>query len=228
VGATIRISPPHLQGASHNRLAFAGEIVDEEVEAEAAESPCSTHPSNRARAPEDANCTSPLLQPGCVLLGEAVGTVPTTGGSVVGWGSHFIVMTTNTSGSDINLSELGFPCGGPASTWLVWVGSAQPADFSTPDFSGPFTPTDPDPATFPPTTYAYLDVTASNVLIPAGSDFWFGYENPGVGGQVDCNGLVTYAWYGGAWDPDDTWGRTAVMQVFGELVPVELQSFSVE
>ncbi len=160
--------------------------------------------------------------------GGAVDTVPNLGGSSTGWGPYFIVMTTNTVGSDVFLSELGFPCGGPAGTWMVWVGSAQPADSSAPDYSGPFTPTDPSPDTFPPTTYTYVDVTASNVLIPAGSDFWFGYENPGIGGQVDFNGVVTYAWYGGAWDSDEPYGRTAVMQVFVEIVPVELQSFSIE
>lgn len=160
--------------------------------------------------------------------GGAMDTVPTLGGSDTGWGTHFIVMATNTLGTDIFLSELGFPCGGSSSNWYVWVGTAQPPDFSTPDFSGPFTPVDPDPATFPPTTYTYVDVTAASVLIPAGSDFWFGYENPGIGGQVDFNGVVTYAWYGGAWDSDEPWDRTAVMQVTGDLVPVELQSFTID
>ncbi len=160
--------------------------------------------------------------------GGAMNTVPTLGGSSAGWGSHFIVRTTNTLPVPIVLTELGFPCGGPAATWMVWLGTTIPSGFGSPDFSGPFTPVDPDPTTFPPTTYTYVDVSAANIEIPAGSDFWFGYENPGIGGQVSFNGVVTYSWYEGAWDADDAWGRTAVMQVSADQVPVELQFFTVE
>jgi hypothetical protein len=161
--------------------------------------------------------------------GGAMNTVPTTGGSSTGWAEYFIVMTTNTLGQDIVLTELGFPCGGPSSSWGVWVGGAMPPNYSSPQFSGSFTPVDPNPATMPPTTYTYVDVTAANVVIPAGSAFWFGYLNPGIAGQVNYNGVVTYGWYQGAWDPDDGWGRTTVMQVKGNIViPVELQSLSVE
>jgi len=160
--------------------------------------------------------------------GGAMNTVPTLGGSATGWASDFIVMTTNTLGTDIILTEVGFPCGGPATTWYVWLGAAQPANPSSPQFSGAFTPVDPNPATFPPTTYTYVDITAADIHVPAGGAFWFGYHNPGMAGQIDYNGVTTYGWYGGVWDPDQAWSRTTVMQVMGNLVPVELQSFTVE
>ncbi len=161
--------------------------------------------------------------------GGAMNTVPTTGGSFDGWAEYFIVMTTNTLGQDIVLTELGFPCGGPSSSWGVWVGPTMPTNYTSPQFSGSFTPVDPNPATMPPTTYTYVDVSTANVVIPAGSTFWFGYLNPGISGQIDFNGVTTYGWYLGAWDPDAGWGRTTVMQVSGNIViPVELQSLSVE
>ena len=160
--------------------------------------------------------------------GGAMNTVPTLGGSATGWASHFIVMATNTLGTNIRLTELGFPCGGPATIWFVWLGTAQPPNYSTPDFTGAFTPVDTDPTTFPPTTYTYVDISASNIEIAAGASFWFGFQNPGMAGQIDYNSVDTYGWYGGVWDPDGPWGRTTVMQVAGNMVPVELQTFTVE
>ena len=161
--------------------------------------------------------------------GGALNVVPTTGGSATGWAEYFIVMTTNTTAQPIRLDELGFPCGGPSASWGVWVQSAQPPNYTSPQYSGNFTPVDPNPATFPPTTYTYVDITATNVVVPAGADFWFGYLNPGIAGQVDFNGVITYGWYLGAWDPDNNYGRTTVMQVLGSfVVPVELQNLTGE
>jgi hypothetical protein len=158
-----------------------------------------------------------------------IDAVPTTGGSATGWASYFIVMVHNTLPQDIKLVELGFPCGGPSSSWGVWLGAAQPPTYTSPDFSGAFTPTDTNPGTFPPTTYSYVDVSASNVVIPGNGDFWFGYENPGIAGQVGASSPITYGWYGGAWDPDSGYGRVTVMQVKGNInVPVELQGLSAE
>ena len=140
--------------------------------------------------------------------------VPTTGGSFDGWGSHFLATTANTSGQDMRILEFGFPCAGDiAGQWLVWLGATMPPDTSNPDFSGAFTATDPDPLTFPPTVYTYVDVSGANVVVPAGETIWFAYVNPGVGGQIDFNGVDTWAWYAGAWDGDQAWGRTAVMQL---------------
>lgn len=142
-----------------------------------------------------------------------IDAVPTTGGSSDGWGEHFITMVTNNTGSDQLLVEFGFPCGGTiGSAWKVWMGATQPSDFSGEDFGGSFTATDSDDQTNPPVNYTYVDVSGDNVVIPDGATFWFGYTNPGISGQIDFNGVDTYAWYSGAWDPDQPWGRTTVMQ----------------
>ncbi len=140
--------------------------------------------------------------------------VPTTGGSFDGWGSHFLATTVNTSGQDMRVVEFGWPCGGIiAGEWLVWLGATMPADYSSPDFSGSFTATNPDPDLFPPTVYTYVDVSGANVVIPDGETIWIAYVNPGVGGQIDFNGVDTWSWYAGAWDPDQSWSRTAVIQL---------------
>jgi len=159
----------------------------------------------------------------------SIDAVPTLGGSSTGWASYFIVMVHNSLPGNIQLTELGFPCGGASSSWGVWLGATQPADFSSPDFSGAFVPTSSDPATIPPTTYSYVDVTAANVIVPGNGDFWIGYENPGMSGQISGTTPITYGWYGGAWDPDSDYTRVTVMQVKGNIaVPVELQNLSVE
>ncbi len=152
--------------------------------------------------------------------GGAMGTVPTTGGSADGWGEWFIVTILNESGQDIVLTELGFPCGGPATGdhgWVVFLGLNEfmppPDDASNADFFGAFTPVDPDPSTSPPVNYSYIDVTAENIIITNGSFFCVGYDNTGIGGQVDYNGTETWAWYEGSWDSDQAWGRTAVIEV---------------
>lgn len=147
--------------------------------------------------------------------------VPTTGGSFDGWGSHFLATTVNTNGQDMQLVELGIPCAGDiAAEWMVWLG-AMPADYSSPDFSGSFTATDPDPLTFPPTVYTYVDVTSANVVVPDGETVWVAYVNPGVGGQLDFNGVDTWSWYFGAWDGDQAWGRTAIIQLKADPVVVQ-------
>lgn len=150
--------------------------------------------------------------------GGVMDFVPTTGGSFDGWGSHFLATTVNGTGQDMQLTELGIPCAGTiAAEWMVWIGT-MPSDYSSPDFSGSFMATDPDPLTFPPTVYTYVDVTSANVLVPSGEAVWIAYVNPGVGGQTDFNGVDTWSWYLGAWDGDQAWGRTAIMQLKGDPV----------
>jgi hypothetical protein len=147
--------------------------------------------------------------------------IATTGGSGTGWGEWFIVTIQNSTGNDLWLKEFGFPCCGPATGacgWVVWTntgGDHAPftGDGCTAEFMGAFTPVDPNPSTFPPTTYTYLDVSAEGICIPAGNWWTFGYDVTGNGGQVSYNGVNTYAWYGGVWDPDAGWGRTAILQV---------------
>jgi len=158
--------------------------------------------------------------------------VPTTGGSATGWGEWFITTLQNNTGSDLWIKEFGFPCCGPQTSacgWIVWDNTGgnwapNTGDGCTADFMGMFTPVDPNPTTFPPTTYTYIDVTAQNICIPAGNWWTFGYDVTGNGGQISYNGVMTYGWYGGTWDPDQPWGRTAVLQVkadFGCSTPIE-------
>ena len=146
--------------------------------------------------------------------------VPTTGGSHDGWAEYFITTVYNNTGQSLHLVELGFPCCGPPTDiygWVVWtnVGGMVPpfGPANTADFFGEFTPVDPAPDTFPPTVYTYIDISAAGVVIAPGAYWCFGYDVTGNGGQVDYNGTDTYGWYGGTWDPDAGWGRTAVLQV---------------
>jgi hypothetical protein len=81
------------------------------------------------------------------------------------------------------------------------------------EYYGSFTPVDSNPTTFPPTTYTYIDVSTESIVIADGTYFCFGYDNTGNGGQTTFNGVMTWAWYGGWWDPDEGWGRTAILQV---------------
>ncbi len=173
------------------------------------------------RTGTDTNQRSPLQADWEWSSAGTIDVVPTTGGSWDGWGEHFIVQVTNTTGSDQLVMEFGFPCAGTIpSQWIVWLDPAMPASFSGGDFSGAFTATDPDDQNFPPVNYTYVDVSADGVVIPDGQVFWFGYTNPGISGQIDYNGVDTYGWYGGAWDSDGAWGRTTIMQ-FKANIPTQ-------
>jgi hypothetical protein len=156
--------------------------------------------------------------------------VPATGGSSDGWAEYFVAPVQNATGHKLHLVELGFPCAGPPSPtygWLVWVnlgGYAPPAgDPTTADHFGPLTPVDSNPLTFPPTTYTYVDISAQSIIINAGETFGIGYDNTGMGGMLLFNGTETWGWYAGAWDSDQPWGRTAVLQVKASFfdTPVE-------
>ena len=63
-----------------------------------------------------------------------------------------ITTVYNDTGSDLTLTELGFPCAGPMTEdygWLVWLGLgglvAPTGDAYTADYFGQFTPVDPGP-----------------------------------------------------------------------------------
>ncbi len=156
---------------------------------------------------------SPLLADVEYSTGGAMETPATTGGAMDGWGTHFLTAWVNTTGQDVYLSEFGWPASGPGPVaWMVWITEDLPGAPGTQTFSGQWTPSVGDPDEFPPSTYAFVDVTAENMVIPAGASFYFGYENPGTGGQIDSNGIETFAWYEGAWDPDSAWARTALLQ----------------
>jgi len=151
--------------------------------------------------------------------GGSEGFIPDSQGSFDGWGEWFITTVHNNTGEDLYLTELGFPCSGPTTGefgWLVWtavggpVAPAGPAN--TANFYGAFSPVEPDPAVNP-VVYTFVDISEENIVIPDGQYFCFGYDNTGLGGQTTANGVETWAWYGGMWDPDSGWGRTAIMQV---------------
>jgi hypothetical protein len=156
--------------------------------------------------------------------GGSPGFVPDMGGSATGWAEWFITTVQNNTGSDMHLVEFGFPCAGPPTGtygWIVWMdmgGDVPPAGpASTADYYGSFTPLDPDPNTFPPTTYTYVDVSSLCLTVFAGEYFCFGYDNTGMGGMTSYNGEVTWGWYAGIWDPDPNYGRTAILQVSADF-----------
>jgi len=165
--------------------------------------------------------------------GGAEDTVPTLRGTATGWGEWFITTVLNDTGEDLYLTEFGFPCSGPATEefgWLVWVGvggmNAPAGDAYSADFHGSFTPVEPDPGV-DPFVYTYVDIADQNIVIPDGVYFAFGYDNTGLGGQVNANGNETWAWYNDMWDPDSGWNRTAVLQVKADFNgPVATESGS--
>jgi hypothetical protein len=166
--------------------------------------------------------------------GGAIDFVPDLGGSFDGWAEWFVTAVYNNTGQALKLVELGFPCAGPptgAYGWLVWtdVGGLvpPPGAASTADYFGAFTPVDPNPATFPPITYTYVDISSEDIEIPADTYFVIGYDNTGMGGMTTFNGVATWGWYGGIWDPDADYGRTAILQVKANYVysPVENASW---
>jgi predicted outer membrane repeat protein len=166
------------------------------------------------------NTPSPLKADFEYNTGGVIDFVPTLGGSATGWAEWMIATVRNDTGHRLRLTEFGFPCCGPPTGpygWMVWrsVGGLYPpaGDPTTADRHGAFTPADPNPSTNPPTVYTYVDVVAQNIVIPIGSYFCFGYDVTGYGGLTSFNGVQTWGWYGGAWDPDQTYGRTAVLQV---------------
>ncbi len=163
--------------------------------------------------------------------GGSIDFAPTTGGSTTGWGEWFVTTVHNNMGTNMTLVELGFPCSGPATGahgWMVWVGLEDLVSPSggpeTARYYGSFTPVDSDAASMPPTTYTYINLSAQAIDIPARGYFSIGYHNTGRGGQTAFNGVDSWAWYGGAWDPDQGWARTAIIQVkanLGGATPVQ-------
>ncbi len=154
----------------------------------------------------------------------------TTGGSWDGWGTYFIASWVNLTGQDVTLAEFGWPCGGAGPVdWVVWITSGgMPGAPGSQTFTGNFVPASSDDLTNPPPIYSYIDVSAANIVIPPDQVMFWGYENPGIGGQITANGTDTWAWYGDMWDPDSGWSRTAVLQFKGNYggVPAQATSFS--
>ncbi|MBN2170693.1 MAG: hypothetical protein JW819_05145 [Candidatus Krumholzibacteriota bacterium] len=165
--------------------------------------------------------------------GGAIDVIPTLGGSASGWAWYILHVLTNSTGHDLWVKELGFPCnmGTGEVTWPVeWVfyAGGLPGDpYATAwTFSGDFTPVDTG-TTLPPTIYTYIDVEADMVILPNGSSWAWGYENPGYCGQVSYNGVETWGWWSGLWESDVSWGRTAVLQIKADYYTTPVQDATI-
>lgn len=150
--------------------------------------------------------------------GGAIDFVPELGGSATGWSEWAIAFLGNDTGIELCLTELSWPSSGPPSGaygWIVWTGTSGdlPANPESAEYFGPYTPVDPDPNTFPPTTYTYIDVSGDNVPFAIGDVICFGFDNTGMMGMTAYVGVDTWGWYLGAWDYDGAYGRTVVMQL---------------
>jgi len=143
----------------------------------------------------------------------------TQGGDYEGWGTHFIGRWTNSTGEGVSVSEFGWPCGGFwVASWYVWISETLPGAPGTQDFKGSFLAASEDETEYPPSLYTYVDVANEGIEIPAGSTMYFGYSNPGMGGQITTNGVETWSWYDGIWDSDSAYNRTAVLQFKGNFI----------
>jgi hypothetical protein len=159
----------------------------------------------------------------------ALDTPATMGGDVDGWGSDFITRWHNDTGADVAIVEFGWPCGGFwARFWYVWITDTLPADPYTLELYGTFVAASEDDTEWPPSQYTYVDVSGEGIVIPEGATMYFGYGNPGMGGQIAFNGVETYSYLDDGWDLDGDFGRTAVLQFKGDLasVPVEARTLS--
>ena len=142
----------------------------------------------------------------------------THGGDRDGWGTEFVTLWHNTTGADVIVEELAWPCGGWwAQFWYVWIDDALPANPWTLEHYGTFVPESEDDTEWPPSTYTVIDVSGEGIVVPAGGSMVFGYSNPGMGGQVLANGRSTWSWFEDAWDLDSDFGRTAVLQFRGSF-----------
>jgi len=148
----------------------------------------------------------------------AMDTPATMGGDRDGWGTEFITRWDNTTGSDVIVEEFGWPCGGWwAQFWYVWITDTLPVDPYTLEHYGTFVAASEDDTEWPPRTYTYVDVSEEGLVVPAGASMYFGYGNPGMGGQIGFNGVETWSWLDDQWDMDGDYNRTAVMQFKGSF-----------
>ena len=152
--------------------------------------------------------------------GGTLGMLPTLAGSSTGWAEYFVVTLQNTTVYPLRIMELRFPCCGPQTAeygWVVWTnlsGMVPPAgDPTTAQYYGQFTPAIPSGGSAGDITeYTIVDVSSAEIVIPADGYWCFGYDNTQLGGQDYFNGVVTYGWYEGSWDPDQGWGRTDLLE----------------
>ncbi len=172
--------------------------------------------------------------------GGAVDFVPTTMGAANAWAFWVASAYTNATGFDLELTSLDLPCAEYSSdpialpvAWGVDLGNADVLSIPDPygyawGNAGTFSPVGPaDPASGAELVYTIVDVSADAMVLPdAGSMVW-GYENPGLFGMTDFNGVLTYGLYQGAWDPDEAWGITNVYQFKANYVTTATEDISI-
>lgn len=158
----------------------------------------------------------------------AIDTPATHGGDRDGWGTEFITRWDNNTGQDLALLEFGWPCGGWWSNfWYVWIQSEIPADPYNLEYYGSFVAAIEDDTVYPPNLYTYIDISAEEIILPAGATMYFGYGNPGMAGQVLDSGVTTFSWYNDTWEDDGDYGRTTILQFKADpvTVPTETETF---
>lgn len=150
--------------------------------------------------------------------GGVIGYVADLSGSSAGWGEWFITSVYNDTGHDLVLIEFGFPCCGTVTGnfgWIVWENmpdAGPPADIpESCDYHGTFTPVEGPGGD--PSVYTYINVSGEGIVILDQTQYVFGYQNTGLGGQTPFTGAVTWSWHSGIWASDEDHYRTAVVQV---------------
>lgn len=78
------------------------------------------------------------------------------------------------------------------------------------DHQGTFYPTTGD--SNPPSVYEVVDVVPLDIFFEDGDALYWGYENAGLCGQIEYNGVETLGWYIDQWESDAPYGRTCLMQ----------------
>ena len=147
-------------------------------------------------------------------------------GTSTNWGEYHITILENNTGHAIYLSELGFSCSGPGPVqWLIWTnvtGFNPPGEPNEAEYSGAFTPLDPNPY-HTPSVYTDVDITAQNILFENGTLLCFGYENPGSGGFSELAGVhETWSLYNNIWYGDSQHMTTNCSQILGDF-PISLE-----
>ncbi len=155
--------------------------------------------------------------------GGAMFTPATTAGNASGWAYYTMNVYTNGAAQDIEFLELGFPTNENSADpivmpveWNIDLNNNDVYSVADPythawDGVGTFTPTGVID-TSPPTVYSVVDVSAANLVLPAGASMVWGYENAGLCGQITFNGVETIGWYVSFWDSDEPYGRTGLQQ----------------
>jgi hypothetical protein len=155
--------------------------------------------------------------------GGAMGTPATTAGSASGWAYYTMNVYTNGAAQDIKFLELGFPTNAYSTDpialpveWNIDLNNNDVYSVVNPyshawDGVGTFTPTGVID-TSPPTVYSLIDISANNIVLPAGASMVWGYENAGLCGQIAYNGVETIGWYVSYWDSDVSYSRTGLQQ----------------